>query len=202
MDLPSLVRVSGVTIYTDKQNEGIKGIMETEKVTIKHSFSDTERLALGEEQSELLGKSDELEATLKSAKAQIQAEIEACEANIRTVSTKLRSRYMMRSVDCMILDHRVHGMRHIIRMDNGHVVKARKLAPHETQIKLTTEEPAPFVAIALLVVDDRAVDADWIELHVLQAEWDILRVLPDVKTRDIPKGLFSEDTHVPPFPEV
>jgi hypothetical protein len=48
------------------------------------------------------------------------------------------------------------------------------------------------VAIALLVVDDRAVDADWIELHVLQAEWDILRVLPDVKMRDIPKALLTD----------
>jgi hypothetical protein len=39
-------------------------------------------------------------------------------------------------------------------------------------------------------------------LHVLQVEFDILRVLPDVKMRDIPKGLLSEDTCAPPFPEV
>jgi hypothetical protein len=43
------------------------------------------------------------------------------------------------------------------------------------------------------MVDDRAVDPDWIELHVLQAEFDM---------RDIPKGLLSEDTYTPPFPEV
>jgi hypothetical protein len=173
--------------------------METEKVTIKHTFSDMERLALGEEQSEFLGKLDELEATLNSAKKQIQAQIAEAEAHVRGISSKLRVRYDMRSVECMILDHRVHGMRHIIRMDNGHVVKARKLAPHETQIKLTTEEPAPFVAIALLMVDDRAVDADWIELLVLQVEFDILRALPDVSMRDIPKGLLAD---TPPFPKV
>jgi hypothetical protein len=163
--------------------------METEKVIIKHSFSDEERLVLGEEQSELLGKQDELEATLKSAKAQIQAQIEAGEANIRTVSGKLRSRYEMRNVDCILMDHRIKGMRHVVRIDTGHVVKGRKLAPHETQISLTTEKPAEYVAIALLPVDDRAVDSDFLELHVFQEEFDILRVLPDVQMRDIPLAI-------------
>jgi hypothetical protein len=160
--------------------------METEKVIIKHSFSDEERLTLGEEQSELLGKQDELEATLKSAKAQIQAQIDAGEANIRTVSGKLRARYEMRNVDCILMDHRIKGMRHVVRIDTGHVVKGRKLAPHETQTTLTTEE---YVAIAMLPVDDRAVDSDFLELHVFQEEFDILRALPHVQMRDIPLAI-------------
>ena len=161
--------------------------METEKVSIRHTFTDTERLALGEDQARLLLKTDELEASLKSAKTQIQAQIDECAAKIRGVSSKLRDHTEFRDVDCMIMDHRINGTRHVVRMDTGHVVKARKLRPDECQVELTTEPAKEFIAIALCPVDDRAVDADFIDLKIFDDEFEVLRKCPDIKLRDIPK---------------
>jgi hypothetical protein len=163
--------------------------MQTEKVAIKHSFTDVERLSLGEEQSELLGKQDELEATLKSAKTQIQAQIDACDASIRSVSSKLRSRYEMRNVECILMDNRVPGFRYVVRLDNGHVATSRKLRADEMQMKLEEGTPRMFVAIALLPVDADTVDAEAVEVKVFEDEFEALRALPDVKMRDIPASL-------------
>lgn len=163
--------------------------METEKISIKHTFSDQERISLGEEQAELLGKQDELEATLKSAKTQIQAQIDSCEAQVRAVSSKLRSRYEFRDVECLVMDHRISGYRHMVRADNGHVVKVRRLRADECQIKISDAAPSNYVAIALLPVDDRATDGDFIELKIHEDEFELLRKLPDVTLRDIPLGI-------------
>src|SRR5260370_40066831 len=123
--------------------------METEKVNIRHAFTDTERLSLGEEQARLLGKKDELDASLIAVKRQKQADIDETEACIRRGSSKLRDHAELRDNDCLVMDHRaVNGTRHVVRMDTGHVVKARSLRPDETQQKLTTEEPKQFGALA------------------------------------------------------
>jgi hypothetical protein len=163
--------------------------METEKISIRHTFTDGERLELGEEQARLLMKQDELEAQLKSAKTQIQAQIDAAEAETRAISSKLRDRAEFRNVECLILDHRINGMHHVVRMDSGHVVKARKLRPEECQQTLTTEPPKEFIAIALCPVDDQAVEAELIELKIVDDEFEVLRKCPDVKLRDMPKAI-------------
>lgn len=165
--------------------------MQTERTNIKHTFSDDERLALGDQQAQLLSKQDELEAQLKSAKAQIQAQIDSAEAEIRAVSSKLRARYEFRDVECIVMDHRVNGTRHMVRTDTGHVVASRKLRPDEMQIELSDSEPQSFVAIAALPVDDRAIDADFVELPVFEDEFEALRHCPDVRMRDIPPMLGS-----------
>ena len=165
----------------------------TDKLQIRHSFSDSERLALGEEQCKALGKLDELEAHLKAVATMIKAEIEGQKAAIRVVSSKLNSKYEMRDIQCAICDHRIPGCRLVVRLDTGHVVKRRKLEPHEMQIKLTDEAPPPYVAIALLQVDDESVkDVDAIEIHVYEDEYDALRALPDVRMRSVPKAIAGD----------
>ena len=161
--------------------------MNTEKVSIKHTFTDEERLALGEEQSQLLGKQDELEAQLKSAKTQIQAQIDAGEANIRNVSSKLRTRYEMRQTECILMDHRIPGMRYTVRTDNGHVATGRKLRSDEMQVKITDEPPEKYVAIGTFPVDAEEVDAEELELKVFADELELLQKIEELKFKRIPR---------------
>lgn len=168
--------------------------METETVNINHKFSDPERLALAEEQSRLLSKQDSLDAKLKCATTQIKAEIAECIERIRVVSTKLLNKHEFKDVECLILDHRRDGERHVVRMDTGHVVKVRKLRADERQIKLPGVNGEPqkdYVAIAYCQVDDNAVEADVVELRVYDDEFEVLRKCPDVILRDVPRMVES-----------
>jgi hypothetical protein len=156
--------------------------MEIERLPVRHTFTDQERLELGEQQARLLLKSDELEATLKSVKAQVQAQIEECDAGIRVVSSKFRDRSEFRDIDCLALDHRINGMRHLIRTDTGHVVKVRKLSPYEQQQKLLPdEEPQPYVATGTFPVDDNTVETDFLLLNLYADEVELLKNCPDVR---------------------
>lgn len=166
--------------------------METEKVNIKHSFTNIEQLAFGREQAQQLGKKDELESQLKSAKTQFQSQIDVCSASIRVVSNRLMTGYEMRDVDCIVMDNRVPGYRHLVRIDNGHVARVRKLAAHDRQMKITETAPTAFAAIVMFPVDDEDHEHDYVELQVTDDEFEILRSLPDLKIRDLPKAMLTE----------
>lgn len=166
--------------------------METEKVNIKHSFTNIEQLAFGREQAQQLGKKDELESQLKSAKTQFQSQIDVCSASIRVVSNRLMTGYEMRDVDCIVMDNRVPGYRHLVRMDDGHIARVRKLQAHERQMKINEGLPVEFTAIIMFPVDDQDYEGDYVELHVVDEEFEMLRTLPDLKVRDLPKAMLGE----------
>lgn len=163
--------------------------METEKVNIRHSFTNSEQLVFGREQAQLLGKKDELESQLKSAKTQFQSQIDVCSASIRVVSNRLMTGYEMRDVDCIVMDNRILGYRHLVRIDTGHISRVRKLAPHERQMKIQESEPSAFAAIVMFPVDDNDYEPDYVELHVTEEEFELIRNLPDLKIRDVPKSI-------------
>lgn len=166
--------------------------METEKVNIKHSFSKEEQLGFGRDQAQLLGKKDELESQLKSAKTQIQSQIDECSASIRVVSNRLITGYQMRDVECIIMSDRIPGMRHSVRLDTGHVARVRKLAAHERQLKITDTAPKEFVAIGLFPIDDEGYQGEFDELPVIDEEFELLRGIVDIAFRDMPKALLAE----------
>ena len=166
--------------------------MITDRVSIKHSFTDAERLELGENQSNLLMRKDTLEAHLSATTKQIKADVDACQAQIRSVSNKLSSRYEMRNVECILMDHRTPGMRYGVRADNGHVATGRRLRPDEMQIGLTEETPEAYMAIGVFPVDAETIDGDFVELHVFAAEFEALHGCTDVKFRDLPVALLGD----------
>jgi hypothetical protein len=165
--------------------------MKTEKVSIKHSFTDQERLALGEDQSRKLMEKDTLEATLSATTKQIKADIDACQAGIRVISGKLSSRWEMRTVECILMDHRQPGMRYTVRLDNGHISSGRKLRPDESQMEIT-ETPDNYCAIGLFPVDAENIDGDFLELQILTSEFESVRTLADVQIRNLPTALIGD----------
>ena len=166
--------------------------MKIETVSIKHSFTDAERLQLGEDQSNLLMRKDTLEAQLKATSTQMKADIEACQGQIRAVSSRLSSRYEMRNVECLLMDHRKPGVRFGVRTDNGHVATFRKLRADEMQVNLTDETPEEYIAIGIFPVDSENFDGDFVDLHVFASEFEALRTLPDVTFRDLPVALIGD----------
>jgi len=90
----------------------------------------------------------------------------------------------MRNVRCLIMNERPEGYRLIVRLDNGHVARRRKLEAEERQIKLT-DVYDPFVAVAILQVDDETWEAEYCQVQIRQDEFDALRQLPDVKMADL-----------------
>jgi len=166
--------------------------MKTEKLSIKHSFTDAERLQLGEDQSNALMQKDTLEAQLSATSKQMKANIEECQAKIRGISSRLSARYEIRAVECILMDQRVPGMRHAVRTDTGHITIARKLRPDEMQMELSEAVPEGYVAIGMFPVDADNIESDFLELHVLNEEFEALRGIDGLRFRPLPAALIGD----------
>jgi hypothetical protein len=118
-----------------------------------------------------------LEDELVSVKKMYASKQAEADAKVSGIATRISSGFEMRTVRCMLCDERPEGYRLTIRLDTGHVARRRKLEQHERQIVLTTEPPAPFVAIALLPVDDEGWETDVCQIQLRQDEFDTLRTI-------------------------
>jgi hypothetical protein len=159
--------------------------MTTEEVNLRHSLTDKELAALAKQQAEGLQQKRLAESEFESIRTVYKARITEAEALVQGISARVQSGFEMKNVRCMIANERPEGYRLVIRLDTGHIAIRRKLEAEERQIKLT-EVNEPFVAVALLPIDDpNWNDADVFQCPVRQDEFDALRLLPDIRMADI-----------------
>ena len=159
--------------------------MKTDYLSIRYSFSEHEIADLAREQSRALADKSNKESDLKAVKKDYESQIAMLDAKVSSISTRVSSGFEMRNVRCILMDHRIAGFRLVVRTDNGHVTRRRKLDPEDMQMKLTEEAPAPYYAQAGLIVDDEGWDAEGCVIPVFEDEWEVLRTLRDVKMEPI-----------------
>jgi hypothetical protein len=158
--------------------------MKTESVSIQHRFDDKDLAELARDQARAHGRKSTLELELKSVVGDYKARVAQAAAEMSSLSARINSGFEMRSIDCMIADEREEGYRFVIRLDNGHITRRRKLAPEERQIKLTETPPEQYMGAAILPVDDESWEVENYLVRLFADEFDVLRKLPDVKMTD------------------
>lgn len=158
--------------------------MTTEEINVKHSITDKEMAELARDQSRQIQMKRSHEAEFAQIKTSYKAKIEEAEASIQRIAISIQGGFEMRNVRCLIANERPEGYRLVIRLDNGHIVSRKKLHADERQIKLA-EVNDPFVAAALLMVDDEAWETEGFLCPLRQDEFDALRQLPDVQMQEL-----------------
>lgn len=166
--------------------------MTTEEFSVKHSITDKEMADLAREQSRQLQLRSSLEADFKQIKTSYKSKMEEADAGIKRIAISIQGGFEMRTVRCIIANERPEGYRLVIRTDNGHIVLRKKLEQAERQIKLT-EVNDPFVAAALLIIDDEQWQEDFFQCPLRADEFEALRGCPDVRMLDLKgaKGLLG-----------
>jgi hypothetical protein len=171
--------------------------LKTESVSIQHRFDDKDLAGLAHDQARAHGRKSTLELDLKAASGDFKARIAAAAAEISSIAARINSGFEMRSVDCLLADHgHEEGYRLVIRLDNGHITRRRKLAPKESQLEFSagqttypdaTDPLRQYCAAALLPVDDKDWDlgtATAVLVRLYEEEFEALRKLPDVRMTD------------------
>lgn len=161
--------------------------MKLDDVAIKHIFTEHDIAELAREQARALSEVSTLENDLKSVKKDYESRMAAQASKVNSLSTRINSGFEMRTVKCLILDHRLEGYRLLVRTDTGHVVKRRKLDPHELQMNLESEEQPELTSPAVLVIDDNLWPEDSCSVGLTESEWSQLRNLPDVLPQEVKK---------------
>ena len=176
--------------------------MTTQEVNLKHRLTDKEMADLGKLQAEALQAKAVAESELNSIKVAYKAKIEEALAKVAGISASIQAGFEYKNVRCILANERLEGYRIAIRLDTGHVAIRRKLEPEERQIKLTDIHD-PYVAVALLPVDDESWDADFFQCPVRRDEFDALRHLPDVKIQDLKptRGAIEGSVEAPDGPK-
>lgn len=158
--------------------------MKTEDVSMKHQFDVNELANMGKEQAGSLDKVQTLKLEFDSVKKQFASSIAEGEAAVSRISSKVHAGWEMRTIKCYLLDERPEGYRLVIRSDNGHVARRRKLASEERQLVITDKVPEPYVAAVILHVDDEGWDVDAYEVPLVETEFNIIRSLDVIAIRD------------------
>lgn len=151
--------------------------MQFDNLSLKHTFDNADLAGMARTQADKLGKYAQLETEMKSVQKGYQARIEEMKALIQAVSVAINSGFEFRTYKCLVLDERPEGFRILVRLDNGRIAKRRRLASEERQMTITTEQPEPYFAIALLPVDDHDWDTDMYQCPVREAEYLELKTI-------------------------
>ena len=153
--------------------------MHLEDVSLKYTLTDAEITALAREQVAAIGKVGTCEQELDSIKKDYAGRIAIAKAEVQTCCQAINTGWEMRNIKCLLIDERPEGYRLVVRTDNGHVAKRRKLDPSERQMNLREQVGAAhrtLVGSALLKVDDPDFkDHDNIQVPFYQDEMDMLR---------------------------
>jgi len=158
--------------------------MRTEDISIKHQFAIQELADMGRDQADKLDRLGTLKAELDSVKKQYASQISEAEAGISRISTKVHAGWEVRNVKCFVIDERPEGYRLLVRSDDGHISKRRKLEASERQLTLSTDPPKQYVSVALLHVDDEGWDVDAYEIPLYEEEFGAIRSLDVLALRD------------------
>lgn len=149
--------------------------MHIEEVNLRHDLTDSELAGLAKQQSQALGKKAAAEAELAAIKKDFGGRIALAQAEVTNHSQSINTGWEMRNIKCLLIDERPEGYRLLVRVDNGHVAKRRRLEPQERQMTLTADEPRKFVASALLPVDDKEWETDMCQVPFYEDELEVLR---------------------------
>lgn len=149
--------------------------MKYDTLSIKHIFDNSDLAGMAKEQADKFGRMNLLEAEAKGIATGYKAKIEEVKAGIQAVSVSINYGFEMRNYRCLLLDERPEGHRICIRLDNGRIAKKRKLAKEERQMTITETAPDPYVAIALLPVDDDDWATDLYQCPVTSKEFEELK---------------------------
>lgn len=147
--------------------------MHSEDVSLKHTLTDKEMGQLARDQAGAIEKRMVAESELGAIKKDYAGRIALANAEIGSISARVNSGWEMRNVKCLLVDERPNGYRLIIRTDNGHIARRRKLEPEERQMKLTDSPPAPGsgpTLVALLPIDDENWAEDFAEVPLYEDE--------------------------------
>lgn len=155
--------------------------MVIEEVNLKHVLTDSELAGLARAQAQAIDKLKSTEADLAAIKKDFGGRIALANAEVGSISTRVNAGFEMRNIRCLLLDERPEGYRLVVRTDNGHIERRRKLNPEERQLKLSTEPPKPFAFSALLPVDDPTWETDIFQVALFADEADELRNVPHIE---------------------
>ena len=142
---------------------------------IKHHFNDSELAQMARQQATQLNESSQLESEAKSIATDFKARIESKKAQLQSLGVRVNTGFEMRVQKCLILKERPEGYNITVRLDNGHVLRRRKLLQEERQLTLTTETPPSYVAVGILPVDDTEWHVDLYQCPLNAAEFDELK---------------------------
>ena len=153
--------------------------MKAESVSLKHEYNDHEMASLSREISRSLSDKLTLEKELEGVRADYKARITGQDALIASLSARISCGFEMQTVKCLLLDERLEGYRLVVRTDNGHIVRRRKLEPQERQLALPDGPPPECVATARLDNDDESWPVPSVQVPLYQDEYAALGELPD-----------------------
>lgn len=158
--------------------------MVIESVSLKHMLTDFEMAALARSQAQAFDKLKVAENDLAAIKKDYGGRIALANAEIGSLSARINTGFEHRDIPCLLLDERNEGYRLVVRTDNGHIARRRKLNPEERQLKLSTDPPKHFEFVATMAVDDETWDVDVYECGLYADEADMIRACPDVQLRE------------------
>lgn len=166
--------------------------MKFESFQLKHVFSDPEYTQMARQQAGRLGELSQLEAEAKSIATDFKARMESKKAELQSLSVRVNSGFEMRSVKCLLISERPEGYCIHVRL-NGRIEKRRKLDLNERQMKLITDQDTvtPYVAIAMLPVDDPDWGFDFFQCPVTKAEFEELRHVVQMMDYEAPVALIE-----------
>lgn len=157
--------------------------MVIEEVSLKHVLTDNEMAGLARQQAQSYDKLKVLENDLAAIKKDYGGRIVLANAEVGSITSRVNSGFEFRNIPCILLDERPEGYRLVVRTDNGHIARRRKLQPEERQIKLSSEEPREYGFVATMAVDDETWEPDVYEVPLYGDEAESLKGLPDVQLR-------------------
>jgi hypothetical protein len=103
-------------------------------------LTDAELQDKGQKMSSVSLKYDEVEDRKKSANKEYSDELKALRGEVRTLSIAIRKKSEIRTVECAVRFHVPEpGMKRIIRMDTGKIVRDEQMSPDERQTNLFEE---------------------------------------------------------------
>lgn len=120
--------------------------MELIAESVRYSFDQSELVSIARNQARHHNDKAALEDQFDQVRAAHKSNLARVEADVSDCTRKITAGYEMRTVDCLVLKFRPdkdHAL--VVRTDSGRVLRNRKLASEEKQLKLSTEPPPPWV---------------------------------------------------------
>lgn len=118
----------------------------SERIELRHNFSETERAEFGKQLSHKLEEKQLLTEQMKSSAKSWKSKIDAVQVDINALSQKGRDGYEMRPTECRVVFDRKLGKKHIYRKvdgkPEGEFVETRDMTQVEFE-RLPLPEPEP-----------------------------------------------------------
>jgi len=120
----------------DTEDEQPKQRIEKVIKSLKCRLTDEEFVQASEELAKALDRKTALEEALQSIKAQYKSDIQRCDADVFTNTSKVRNKYVYREIICEKIFDYENTKVMIVRKDTGEIVNDRTMFDDEKQMKL------------------------------------------------------------------